>query len=170
MTEPLTVTDPCATSLQAILANPLDPGPEVEAHLRACGTCSEARIAFLAQEEAPLTLAPTGYFERLPERVVRKLPARPRLRHRLPPMVWAAAAVLLLAVGVGAFWVGRANATPYVEAALPRTPSEVQELPMDTPFDDQQDAVSQLTALSQQDAEAVLNTLRTRQDAPPAQP
>ena len=82
-------------------------------------------------------------------------------------VVWAVAAALLMAVGAGAFWAGRANRTPLVEATLPRTPSELQEVVPEAPFLDSEDAVSQLTALSQQDAEAVLWALRDRQAQTP---
>lgn len=167
MTQPLPIPAACVPTMDAVLADPLDPGHEAEAHLKICRACAEARVAYLAQEESPEALAPAGYFERLPDRILRKLPARPRLRLRLGPFTWAAAAALLMAVGAGAFWAGRANRTPLVEASLPRTPSEVQEFLPDTPFEDQEDAVSQLTALSQPEADAVLRTLRERQAQPP---
>lgn len=172
MTQPLAIPESCVLALNAVEANPLEPGPETEVHLRSCPACSEARVAFLAQEDAPEVLAPSGYFERLPRRLLGKLPGRPQRRALHPfahPVLWSAAAALLLAVGAGAFWAGRANRTPLVEATLPRTPSEVQEVPADAPFHDQEDAVSQLTALSQQDAEAVLRTLSDRHGKPPAQ-
>ncbi|MFN7956883.1 MAG: hypothetical protein U0P46_00945 [Holophagaceae bacterium] len=159
----------CAPVLEAVLADPLDPGPEAEAHLQICLACAEARVAYLAQEESPEALAPAGYFEHLPGRVLRKLPARRSLHQRVSPLAWAVAAALLMAVGAGAFWAGRANRTPLVEATLPRTPSEVQEVVPETPFLDPEDAVSQLTALSPQEADAVLQALGHRQAEPPAQ-
>ncbi len=170
MTQALPAPPSCAPTLDAILVDPIDPGSEAEAHMKLCRACSEARVTYLAQEECPEVLAPAGYFERLPERILRKLPARPRLLSRVTPLVWAAAAALLMAVGAGAFWAGRANRTPLVEATLPRTPSEVQEVLPETPFLDQEDAVSQLTSLSPQEAEAVLKTLIDRQAQAPAKP
>ena len=167
MTQPLPNPPACLPTMEAVMADPLDPGPEAEAHLKLCRACAEARVAYLAQEESPEALAPAGYFERLPGRILRKLPARPRLHLRVGPFTWAAAAALLMAVGAGAFWAGRANRTPLVEATLPRTPSELQEVVPEVPFLDSEDAVSQLTALSQQDAEAVLRALRDRQTQPP---
>ncbi|NWJ40121.1 MAG: hypothetical protein HXX12_04025 [Geothrix sp.] len=158
----------CVPTMESVLVDPVDPGPEAEAHLKICRACSEVRVAYLAQEESPEALAPAGYFERLPERILRKLPARPRLHLRVGPFAWGAAAALLMAVGAGAFWAGRANRTPLVEATLPRTPSEVQEVLPETPFQDPEDAVSQLTALSQQEADAVLRILSDRQAQPPA--
>lgn len=167
MSEPLLpVSAPCAHALEAILADPLAPGPEAEAHMQTCRACSEARVAYLAQEDAPLVLAPAGYFERLPRRVLGKLPA-PRLQTRNRRFFWGAAAALLLSVGATAFWVGRANRTPLVEAHLPKPTIEVQEGLPDAPFQDQEDALTQLTALSQQDADAVMQTLSIRQAQPP---
>ena len=167
MTQPLPIPPACAPTMEAVLVDPLDPGPEAETHLKICKACAEVRVAYLAQEESPEALAPAGYLERLPDRILRKLPARPRLHRRLGFFTWAAAAALLMAVGAGAFWAGRANRTPLVEATLPRTPSEIQEVQPEIPFLDPEDAVSQLTALSQQDADAVLQALSDRQAQPP---
>ena len=169
MTQPLPLPAACASTMDAVLANPLDPGAGAEAHMNVCRACSEARVAYLAQDEVPEALAPVGYFDRLPDRVLRKLPNRPGLLRRVGPFAWAAAAALLMAVGAGAFWAGRANRTPLVEATLPRTASEVQEVLPETPFQDQEDALTQLTALSQKDAEAVIRALSIKQAAPPAE-
>ena len=162
----------CSLTLNAIQVDPLDSGAEAEAHMKLCRACAEARVAYFAQEESPEALAPTGYFDRLPDRVLRKLPTRRSLHHRLRPFAWAAAAVLLLAVGSGAFWVGRANRAPLLEANLPRTSPEVLEILPDTPFQDNEDAVSEdaatkLTALSEEDANAVLRALTLRQTHAP---
>jgi hypothetical protein len=160
MTEPLNLPESCTQALEAILADPLAPGTSAENHVRGCLSCREARVAFLAQEEVVPVLAPTGYFERLPDRIVGKLPAPPQRSHARR-FYWGAAAALLLAVGGTTFWAGRANRAPLVEASLPRTATESQEvLPLaDTPFQDNDDAVTQLTALSQEDADAVLRAL-----------
>lgn len=168
MSEPLPIPEACSQVLAAILVDPLDPGPEVEAHLRHCLACSEARVAFLAQEEAPLALAPAGYFERLPGRILDKLPAARRQGSSTRHFYWGAAAALLLAVGATAFWVGRANRTPLVEASLPKAPVEVQESLPETPFQDHEDAVTQLSTLSQEDAEAVLRALSAPRPHAPA--
>ena len=162
----LPVSQPCSRALEAILADPLEPGTEAEVHMQTCRACSEARVTYLAQEDAPLVLAPAGYFERLPGRVLGKLPAS-RLPIRTRRFYWGAAAALLLSVGATAFWVGRANRTPLVEAHLPRPTIEVQEGLPDTPFQDQEDALTQLTALSQQEADAVMQTLSLRQAQSP---
>ncbi|HJU83716.1 MAG TPA: hypothetical protein VJ600_05875 [Holophagaceae bacterium] len=175
MTQPLPAPETCASITEAVLANPLDPGAEAEAHMQICRACSETRIAYLAQEEASEPLAPAGYYDRLPERILRKLPARPRLHQRLRPFTWAAAAALLLAVGASSFWAGRANRAPLVEASLPKAPAESQEFVSETPFldhedADSEDAVTQLTALSEQDANAVIRTLASQPAHPAAEP
>lgn len=159
----------CRTALAAIETDPLDPGVDAEAHMRSCTACSEARVAYLAQEEVPLALAPAGYFERLPGRIQGKLPARSRPIHT-QRFFWGTAAALLLAVGGTAFWVGRANRTPLVEANLSRPAVELQDDDLtDTPFQDGEDALSQLTALSQEDAEAVIRALSRRPKPSPSE-
>lgn len=168
MSQPLPMPDACAPTLAAIQTDPLDPGPEAEMHLRICRACAEARVAYLAQEEVPEPLAPAGYHDRLPDRILRKLPARPRLQHRLGPLAWAAAAALLMAVGAGAFWAGRANRTPLVEATLPR-PAETVESNVslsDTPFHDGEEDAAQVQALTPEEMKALLKRL----DPPPTTP
>ena len=162
----LPVSEPCSRALEAILRDPLASGTEAEAHMQTCRACSEARVAYLAQEEFPPAPAPAGYFERLPGRILGKLPA-PRLQVHTRRFYWGTAAALLLAVGATAFWVGRANRVPLVEANLLRPTAEIQEALPDTPFQDQEDALTQLTALSQKDADAVIRTLTNRQAQPP---
>lgn len=166
--ETLQMPAACRTTAAAVELDPLNPGPEAEAHMKRCTACSEARVAYLAQEEVPLALAPAGYFDRLPSRVLGKLPTSSRSvqsRH----LFWGAAAALLLAVGVTAFSVGRANRTPLVEASLPRITAEAQEVLPDSPFQDSEDAVTALTALSPEDAEAVIRTLAAKPAPAPAE-
>jgi hypothetical protein len=168
VTQTLPIPESCARTLEAVLVDPLEPGAEAEAHLRICRACSEARVAYLAQEESPEVLAPAGYFDRLPDRVLRKLPVRSSLHLRMQPFAWAAAAVLLMAVGTGAFWAGQANRTPYVEATFPRQP-DVQETTItlsDTPFHDQEEDAAQIQTLTP----AEMKTLLKRLDAPPSSP
>jgi hypothetical protein len=168
MTQPLPLPDACSLTLEAILLDPLEPGPEAEAHMHTCRACSEARVAYLAQEDVPEVLAPSGYYDRLPARVLRKLPARPSLHRRLRPYAWAAAAALLMAVGAGAFWVGRANRTPLVEATLPRQPETVESTVTvsDTPFHDREEDAAELQTLTPEEMKALLKHL----DAPPSAP
>ena len=157
----------CSRALASVQVDPLEPGAEAEAHLKACRACSEARIAFLAQEDACEALAPTGYHDRLPDRLVRKLPARPSLHHQIRPLVWTAAAALLMAVGAGAFWAGRANRAPLVEAALPR-PAEVIDLTVtaDTPFHDHEEDAAQIQSFTPEEMSALLK----RMEAPASSP
>ncbi len=168
MTEALLpAPETCTRTLAAIQTDPLDPGAEPEAHMMICRACSEARVTYLAQEDSPAALAPAGYFDRLPERILRKLPARPSLYHRMRPLSWAAAAALLMTVGAAAFWAGRANRTPLVEANIPAATAETQEILPDSPFQDQEDAVTQLSALPEEEAKAVIRALALSQARPP---
>ncbi len=151
----------CLEALAAIEVDPLDLPPGVEAHVKACAGCSEARVTWLAMQDAPTALAPAGYFEQLPARVLRKLPSRPRAAHRQPAL-WALAAGLLLAVGFGGFWLGRANRQPLVEATY--TPQTV-ELPAalpETPFLEGEDEVALLRGLTPEKADTVLEGLESK--------
>lgn len=159
--EPLPLPETCAAALSAIEADPLDPGVAAESHMKTCTACSEARVFFLAQEDSPKILAPAGYFERLPSRILRKLPARPALHHRLGPLGWAAAAALLMAVGTGAFLAGRANRTPYVEATLPAQPGLLETSTTDTPFHNHEEEAAQVQSLSPDEMKALLEHLNS---------
>jgi hypothetical protein len=136
--------------------------------MRTCRACSEARVAYLAQEDCPVVLTPAGYFDRLPERVLRKLPTRRPLHQRVSAITWGAAAALLLAVGAGAFLAGRANRAPLVEATLPRQPEITETITTvpDTPFHDGEEDVAQIQALTPEEMRAFLKNL----DAPPSSP
>ena len=161
MTLPPALPESCSLAMEAVLRDPLEPGAEAEAHMDICRACSEARVAYLAQEECAVVLAPAGYFERLSDRVLRKLPARPGLRLRVRPLAWAAAATVLMAVSAGAFWAGRANRTPFVEATLPRQ-NEITETTVtvsDTPFHDREEDAAQLQTLTPEEMKALLKHL-----------
>jgi len=156
----LPIPNACGATLAAIERDPLTLPSEALAHLRRCPACAEARVQWLALEEAPHALAPAGYFDHLPTRIQRKLPVRAGLMGRPRKLLWAAAAALLMVgTGVGGFWLGKANKAPLVEATLPRNPSEVQELIVDAPFQEDDDALSQFSTLSQEEAEAVIKQL-----------
>ena len=164
--ETLPLPEPCQRTLAALEADPLEPGRDAQAHLRGCPACAEARVLFLAQEEAPDPLAPAGYFDRLPGRILGKLPVRQGLSRRLHGLGWAAAAVLLMAASAGAFWAGRANRTPLVEAKLPKPVDTVEITVPDEPFHDRDEEAAQLQTLSPSDMKALLQQM----DAPaPAQ-
>ena len=165
MTQPPPIPEACLLPMEAILLDPLEPGTEAEAHMRTCRACSEARVVYLAQEDCPEALAPAGYFDRLPDRILRKLPARRPLHHRMRPFTWIAAAALLMAVGTGAFWAGRANRTPFVEATLPRQPEVIETsitLP-DAPFHDPEEDAVQIQALTPEEMRALLKHLEAPQ-------
>lgn len=158
----LPLPDTCQAALAAIEADPLILPPEVEAHLKTCVACSEVRVQWLAQLEAPTALAPAGYFERLPDRVLRKLPAqRSRRRHALP--LWMAAAGLALALGVGGYLIGRAQPAPLTEAQVLLDSNEL--LP-EVPFEETEDAVSEFSSLSPEEAEDVLQQLDASSSTP----
>lgn len=153
------MSERCQQALKAIEADPLDLPEDVLAHLRTCVACREARVHWLAQEEVPAALAPAGYFEHLPQRILRKLPAR-RGSHR-HTFLWLAAAGLALALGVGGYLVGRVQRAPMVEASLESTPADLSEFLPETPFDEGDEILSQFSDLSPEEAEAVLQRLDT---------
>ena len=156
----------CLAALAAIERDPLDLPPAEAAHVARCPACAEARVQWLALEEAPQALAPAGYFDQLPGRILGKLPARPirRDQHR---WLWAMAAALLVAVGAGGFLLGRVNRGPMVEATLAPAGQDLappQVLP-ETPFHLDDDDLSQVRQLSPEAAKALIN----RMDAKDAQ-
>ncbi len=158
----LDLPEACGAALAAIESDPLDlPGP-ILAHLQACPACAEARVHWLAAEDAPAALAPAGYFERLPARIQRKLPA-PRPATRPRGVLATAAAILLLATAAGAFWAGKANRTPLVEA---KAVLEPRETPVDAPFQEQDEILEPLQNLSREEAAALLRTLKHADSKP----
>jgi hypothetical protein len=162
----------CAQALAHIEVNPLDLPPEAEAHTLACPACFEARVAWLAQEDSdPVAAAPAGYFERLPDRILGKLPPprqqRPvALAHRGHLALWALAATLLAAVAVGGFWAGRANRAPLVEASVVPAAAEVHETLPDAPFREAEDDYAQITDLSPEQARTLMERVRGRSQRP----
>lgn len=149
----------CQAALEAIQADPLMLPASAQAHLRTCPACREAQVLWLAQEECPQALAPAGYFERLPERILRKLPSRRPVSRFTRYALWTAAAALLAAMGVGGFLVGRAQRTPMVEATLPKTtlPEELPEAPFH-----EEDPLAQLQNLDEAKARKVLDRLEAK--------
>lgn len=153
------VPEACRIALEAIQQDPLDLSPQILDHLRFCPACREARVQWLAQEEAPAALAPAGYFDRLPDRIQRKLPQRRRLGRAARFGLWAAASALLAGMGLGGYLVGRAQRAPVVEATLPKTtlPEELPEAPFQ-----EEDPLSQLQKLDETKARKVLDRLEAR--------
>lgn len=167
MSEPL-LPESCQRALEAIQADPLDLPPEVQAHVEHCPACAELRVQWLAQEDFPQVLAPAGYFERLPGRMLRKLPARRSRGLKHHPWLWAAAAALALAIGLAGYMAGRIQQAPLVEASVdPSLANEPVELAIDTPFGEDEDAMSQFSNLSTEEADAVLRQLETTRSPRP---
>lgn len=167
MSRPL--PEECMRTLEAIQADPLDLKAEAETHLRVCPACREARIQWLAMEDAETPLTPAGYFDTLPDRVMRKLPGRPLKRLRTQPLLWAAAAALMVATGLGGYWAGRITPqTPTVAAAIPDT--EVLETLPEAPFQDSEDPINQLGNLSPEESQTVLKKLASSQISNGSQP
>ena len=161
----LNLPEPCRAALAAIEADPLALTGAVLDHLGACPACAEARVHWLATFDAPVALAPAGYFDHLPARILGKLPA-PRSAARPWGFLAAAAAVLLLATAGGAFWAGKLNQSPLVEASLPKAPSDTRETPVDAPFQEKDEILEPLQNLSPEEASALLKSL----DHPDAKP
>jgi hypothetical protein len=155
----------CRSALTAIESNPLELPESVLEHLRECAACAEARVHWLALQETPAALAPAGYFDRLPARILGKLPA-PRPGSRPKGYLAAAAAVLLLATAAGAFWAGKANQTPLVEASLPKTPTDSRETSVDAPFQERDEILEPLQNLSPDEASALLKSLEHADSKP----
>ena len=147
----------CRSALARIQAEPLQLPAVVAAHVRTCHTCSEARVAWLAQEEAGPVLTPAGYFDQLPGRILGKLPTRRRRAAR--PLFWAAAASLLLAAGLGGFRLGQSEPATVTEASLPAQPVEAWEMLLDAPFQALEEEPARQPALSQEELLAVLERL-----------
>jgi anti-sigma factor RsiW len=159
--------EPCQAALRAIEADALNLPADALAHIKACPACAEARVLWVAQEEAPQALAPAGYFQNLPARVLRKLPQRNLSRRQHHPILWSAAAIIALATGIGGFLAGRANRTPMVEASLPApvAPETQAELPS-VPYQNTDDVMSQLSTLTPQEAEALAKKLPVAEAKP----
>ena len=150
----------CAAALAAIEADPLDPGAAAEAHLRACPACAEARVMLLAQEDSALPLAPAGYFEALPARITRKLPAAKAPR-RLPTWLWAAAAAILMVAGVGGYLAGRA--TPASQVLQPMAqqvqPADLSNQERALPFHDRDEDTAEIGGLSPAEMKELVSSL-----------
>ena len=153
--QPNPIPEACRQALAEIEADPLGLSPSAEAHVRACLACAEARVAWLAQEEVAAAQAPPGYFEHLPARILSKLPTTRRLR-RPHLAIWALAATLLAAVGVGGYLAGRANRAPLVEATLAQPVQETHETLPDTPFQEGDEDYAQLPNLSPEQTRMVI--------------
>ncbi len=166
MTSPrMDLPEPCRLALAAVEADPLDLAAATLDHLRVCAPCAEARVLWLATLDGPAALAPAGYFDRLPARVLGKLPA-PRPAGRSRGLLATAATLLLIATAAGAFWAGKANQTPMVEASLPKSPAEIRETAVDAPFQDRDEILEPLQNLTPDEASALLKSLEHADSKP----
>ncbi|MBL0210586.1 MAG: hypothetical protein IPQ13_06680 [Holophagaceae bacterium] len=150
------------TALRAIEADPLNLPADIEALVRQSPSLSEMRVHWLALEDPreAHAMAPAGYFEALPGRVQRKLPIQAAARHRFHPALWAAAAALMLAIGTGGFWAGKANRTPLVEAKVKES-EPTKELPLaDAPFQESDDVLVQMQSLSPEEIQRLAEKVR----------
>lgn len=151
--------------LQALEADPLHLQADVAAYVRQSPALSELRVQWLAVQDdsGNPSMAPAGYFQALPGRVLRKLPIKSAARHGLHPALWAAAAALMLTIGAGSFWAGKANRTPLVEArAQELEPSK--ELPLaDAPFQESDDVMVQIQNLSPEEIQRIADSVKKGQ-------
>jgi hypothetical protein len=159
----------CARTQAEIQADPLALSAEASAHVARCTACFETQVAWLAQQDAEAQ-APAGYFERLPDRILGKLPARPHRQHSRYAL-WALAAGLLMAAGAGGFLAGRANRTPVVEASLAQpvpaqTAQDLHENFVDTPFQEGEDDYVQLADLNHEQAKRLVERVRGKAARP----
>jgi hypothetical protein len=159
--ERLPLPDACSQALKQIQEDPLNLPDSALAHIQHCLACREARVHWLAQEDAPHALAAADYFDRLPERILRKVPARPSRRQH--PILWIAAGILAAAASVGGFMAGRANRTPMVEASLPApTSTDNREVLPAAPFHAGDDVLSQISTLSPEETAALAKRLEAK--------
>ena len=157
----LPLPEACALTLEAVAANPLDPGAEAEAHLRTCAACAEARVMLLTQEETTTPLVPAGYFESLPSRVSRKLPSARPARRGLPVWIWAAAAAVLMAAGVGGYLAGRATPAPPMLLPMARqtAPVDLSNPDQSLPFQDRDDDLAEIGTMSPSELKELVSKL-----------
>ncbi len=152
-------------AMQAIEADPLNLPTDVAALVRLSPALSELRVHWLALEDLPATstTAPAGYFQALPGRVVRKLPIKMAVRHRFHPALWAAAAAIMLAIGMGGFWAGKANRMPLVEAKVQES-EPTKDLPVaDAPFQESDDVMVQIQNLSPEEIQRIADKVKRGQ-------
>ncbi len=159
-TEPTLNPEIIERAITALEVDPLHLPPEVEALVRQDPALAELRVQWLALEETSPAQAPAGYFQALPGRVLGKLPARPVKRHRVAPALWAAAAALMLTVGVGGFWVGKANRTPLVDARAQELEPAKEEPLADAPFQENDDVMVQIQNMSPEEIQRLAEKVR----------
>ncbi len=150
----------CEQTLAALEQDPVHLPAHLVRHVAACPACAEARVLWLAQDEHPTALAPAGYFEALPGRVLRKLPVRRRRSVR--PYLWAAAGLVALLAGTGGYLAGRAGQVdPRDTAAMPAV-EVLEPSGLETPFVEPDEDLASLGAMTPEQEKALVNRLKPR--------
>jgi len=153
----------CQDALRAIEADAINLPIEALKHVSRCSMCFEARVLWLAQEDFPHQMAPAGYFENLPSRVLQKLPvAKKHPLYRLPLLLSAAS--LLLFAGLSGYWYGRqGHISPIIlEAIVP--PNNIRDpLLNDVASFYNIELFSQINDLTLEEAQALMNDLKKQE-------
>jgi len=149
----------CQNALRTIETDPLNMPPDAQKHVAACPPCSEARVMWLAQDDFVSPIAPMGYFDRLPGRVLQKLPVSlTRFRMRTP-LLFSAASMILIACLSG-YWFGRQSqpAPMIMEAVMP--PRDMQDILQDPTSFSSIELFSQVQFLTPEETNALMKDLR----------
>jgi hypothetical protein len=149
----------CQDALLAIEADPLNLSPDILDHVSVCPMCSEVRVMWLAQEDFDAAAAPAGYFQRLPSRVLQKMPL-PSSRLSLKIPILASAASLMLIASAGGFWFGRQTqpTTVVFEAVMP--PRDMQDYFQDPSSFSSLELFSQIPDLTPEETAALMTDLK----------
>jgi len=149
----------CQNALRAIEVAPLNLPHDALEHISTCPSCSEARVMWLAQDDFDNPIAPMGYFDSLPTRLLKKLPI-PSARFRLrAPLLISAASMTLIASAAG-YWFGRqSQITPVImEAVIP--PRDMQDFLQDPTSFSSIELFSQVQYLTREETNALMRDLR----------
>jgi hypothetical protein len=151
----------CQDALRAIECDPINIDPDALGHISVCRACSEARVLWLAQEDFGPAQAPAGYFEALPGRVLRKLPAL-YTRHRQGRLLLASAASLAMfaAIGAGGYLLGRHDQMPPVFLEAVHTPRDFQDVFADPTSFSSLELFSQIPDLTPEETRALMTDLK----------
>jgi len=153
----------CQEALRAIELDPLNLPIEALQHVSACAKCSEARVLWLAQEDFGTQMTPAEYFDKLPSRILQKLPiAQKTPLYRLPLLV--SAATLLLFAGLSGYWYGRQSQfSPIIlEAIVP--PKDMRDPFINDPTSFSSiELFSQVHDLTQEEAQTLMKDLKKQE-------
>ena len=161
----------CRDALRAIEGGPIDLDAETLGHISACRQCSEARVMWLALEDCDNAQAPAGYFEALPGRVLRKLPAQATRHLSKIPLLTTAATLLILAGTTGGYWFGRHDQTGPVLLEAVHTPRDFQDIFADPTSFSSFELFSQIPDLTPEETKAMMTDLtKPEASVQPAKP